>query len=126
MSITLVYDGGCLFCNNFALLCELKGGIPDLQIKDGRADNALRHDLKKRGMDLANGAVLIDGDNAWYGSDAIAVISEKLDPSSNLLKVLMLVFHDKKRSRRLYPALLFARRLALAIRNLPIDPDANH
>ena len=35
MTKTLVYDGGCPFCKAFALRSELKGGIPDLIIRDG-------------------------------------------------------------------------------------------
>ena len=38
----LVYDGGCPFCRVFALRTELAGGIEGLQIRDGRADHALR------------------------------------------------------------------------------------
>ena len=45
MTLTLVYDGGCPFCRSFALRSELVGGINDLEIRDGRADNELRSRL---------------------------------------------------------------------------------
>ena len=61
MPLTLVYDGGCLFCRSFALRSELLGGLPDLKILDGRADDALRRTLEARGMRLADGAVLMEG-----------------------------------------------------------------
>ena len=31
-----VYDGQCPFCNKFAELIELKSGIPDISILNGR------------------------------------------------------------------------------------------
>ena len=61
MPLTLVYDGGCPFCRHFALRSELLGGIPDLVIRDGRADHGLRRQLREQGHDLNKGAVLMDG-----------------------------------------------------------------
>ena len=49
MTLTLVYDGGCPFCRSFALRSELVGGIKDLEIRDGRADNELRSRLQQQG-----------------------------------------------------------------------------
>jgi predicted DCC family thiol-disulfide oxidoreductase YuxK len=123
MPLTLVYDGGCLFCRSFALRSELLGGLPDLKILDGRADNALRRTLEARGMRLADGAVLMEGEQAWHGSAAIAELSRRMQPSDPLLMVLRDLFRDRSRAEALYPGLLLARRLALGLRGLPVDPD---
>ena len=123
MPLTLVYDGGCLFCRSFALRSELLGGLPDLKILDGRADDALRRRLEARGMRLADGAVLMEGEQAWHGSAAIAELSRRMQPSDPLLMVLRDLFRDRSRAEALYPGLLLARRLALGLRGLPVDPD---
>ena len=123
MPLTLVYDGGCLFCRSFALRSELLGGLPDLKILDGRADDALRRTLEARGMRLADGAVLMEGEQAWHGSAAIAELSRRMQPSDPLLVVLRDLFRDRSRAEALYPGLLLARRLALGLRGLPVDPD---
>ncbi|AII45122.1 hypothetical protein KR49_01410 [Synechococcus sp. KORDI-49] len=123
MPLTLVYDGGCLFCRSFALRSELLGGLPDLKILDGRADDALRRTLEARGMRLADGAVLMEGEQAWHGSAAIAELSRRMQPSDPLLMVLRDLFRDRSRAEALYPGLLLARRLALGLRGLPVDPD---
>lgn len=123
MPLTLVYDGGCLFCRSFALRSELLGGLPDLKILDGRADDALRRTLETRGMRLADGAVLMEGEQAWHGSAAIAELSRRMQPSDPLLMVLRDLFRDRSRAEALYPGLLLARRLALGLRGLPVDPD---
>ena len=39
MLLTLIYDGGCPFCREFALRSELQAGVPNLRIVDGRADH---------------------------------------------------------------------------------------
>lgn len=121
--IQLIYDGGCPFCSSFAAMGELRGGLPQLRIIDGRADHVLRRQLKRQGFDLATGAVLIEGDHCWHGAQAVQRLCSLLQPSSALLGLLKAVFGEERRSRRLYPLLLAARRGALALRGLPLDPD---
>jgi predicted DCC family thiol-disulfide oxidoreductase YuxK len=45
----LVFDGGCPFCRHFAELAELRSGIPNLSIRDGRSDHDLRRELRQQG-----------------------------------------------------------------------------
>ena len=123
MAMTLIYDGGCPFCRHFALVSELSAGIPGLTIRDGRTDSTLRHQLRARGLQLADGAVLLEDQHAWHGSAAIAQLCRRMKPSDPLLHVLKAVFKDQQRSSALYPTLLLARRVALRARGLPIDPD---
>ena len=120
---TLVYDGGCPFCKAFALRSELKGGVPDLLIQDGRLNDDLRKRLHQRGFKLSEGAVLIDGDQIWHGSEAISVLCRQLKPSDPLLELLNKIFGHPRRAKFLYPALLAARQFALTLKGLPVDPD---
>lgn len=123
MTLVLVYDGGCPFCRHFALRSELVGGVPDLEIRDGRADQVLRAQLKARGLELARGAVLLSGDQAWHGADAIAELCGRLRPSDPLLALLRQLFVAPPQAQLLYPLLLWARRTALHLKGLPEDPD---
>jgi predicted DCC family thiol-disulfide oxidoreductase YuxK len=120
----LVFDGGCPFCRHFAELSELRSGIPGLTIRDGRTDGDLRQALAQRGFHLHNGAMVIDGERVLHGAEAIAWLCERMTPSDALLALLAPLMADDTRARRLYPMLLLARRLALALRGLPLDPDA--
>ena len=81
MLLTLIYDGGCPFCRDFALRSELQAGVPNLRIVDGRADHNLRRELNALGLPLRNGAVLIEGEQKWHGSKAIAELSRRMKPS---------------------------------------------
>ena len=123
MLLTLIYDGGCPFCREFALRSELQAGVPNLRIVDGRADHDLRRELNTLGLPLRNGVVLIEGELKWHGSEAIAELSRRMKPSDPLLRLLARLFADTQRSALAYPALLAARRLALATRGLSVDPD---
>ncbi|WP_411867420.1 hypothetical protein [Vulcanococcus limneticus] len=120
----LVFDGGCLFCRHFAQLSELRSGIPGLQIRDGRADHALRRQLAQRGYALTDGAVLLVGEQVLHGAAAIQWLCARMRPSAALLQLLGPLLATPARARRLYPLLLLARRGALALRGLPLDPDA--
>ena len=123
MLLTLIYDGGCPFCREFALRSELRAGVADLQIVDGRADHNIRRELNALGLPLRNGAILIQGEHRWHGSEAIAELSRRMKPSDPLLRLLARLFADNQRSALVYPALLAARRLALTTRGLSVDPD---
>ena len=80
---------------------ELKGGIPDLLIRDGRLEHDLRNDLRRRGFNLSEGAVLMDGDQIWHGSEAISILCSQLKPSDPLLDLLNGLFQNKKRAKYL-------------------------
>jgi hypothetical protein len=65
----------------------------------------------------------VEGKKIWHGSAAIAELCRRMEPSDQLLGLLQGVFRDDARSKILYPALLLARRVALNIRGLNVDPD---
>ena len=119
----LVFDGGCPFCRHFAELSELRSGIAGLQIRDGRVDTPLRQALASRGYHLRDGAMVIDGDQVLHGAEAIAWLCDRMVPSAPLLQLLAPLLAPPPRARQLYPLLLLARRLALGLRRLPLDPD---
>ena len=119
----LVFDGGCVFCRHFAELSALRSGIPELQIRDGRDDQDLRHQLAQRGFCLTDGAMVLVGDQVLHGAEAITWLCARMNPSPGLLQLLTPLFADAPRTLRLYPLLLLARRVALVARGLPVDPD---
>jgi len=119
----LVFDGGCPFCRHFAELSELRSGIPGLVIRDGRDDKELRRALARRGYHLRDGAMVIEGERVWHGAEAITWLCRRMEPSAALLRVMAPLMADGGRSRTVYPLLLLARRLALGLRGLPVDPE---
>ena len=123
----MIFDGGCPFCQFFAESSALKGGLPRLEIIDGRANHQLRHALKAQGYSLSRGAILMvdfDGNSqVFHGSAAITLLCRQLQPSPGLLQLLKAVFASEERTAFLYPLLLWTRRPVLGWRGLSIDPD---
>ena len=118
-----IYDGECPFCNYFALLLELKSSIPSLEIIDGRKNLSQLTELYKKGYDLNKGAILIKNGEIRHGADAINLIcSELKDPNDSLLEVLRIIFTSNKRSKILFPFLLWGRRISLAVKGKVWQP----
>ena len=118
-----IYDGQCPFCNHFAHLLELKCSIPTLQILDGRENLDQLTQLYKQGYDLNKGAILIRNEEIKHGSDAINWICTELkDPSDSILEVLRIIFTSNKRSKLLFPFLLWSRRISLTLKGKVWQP----
>ncbi len=115
--LIFIYDGECPFCNKFAELLELKSNIPQIEIKDARTNppeipNGYDMDLK--------GAILINGDQMFFGSEAINLICSKIDkPSDSILELLRIIFSSRKQANLLFPFLLISRRIALLFKGVP-------
>ena len=109
-----IYDGDCPFCNHFAQLLELKSNLPTIEILDGRKNLALLSQLYSKGYDLNNGAILINNGIIMHGADAINwICSEIKEPSDSLLELLKIIFISNKRTKFLFPFLLWGRRISL-------------
>ena len=113
---SFIYDGECPFCNHFAELLELKSSIPSLEIIDGRKNLEQLTQLFNQGYDLNKGAILINNGKVKHGAEAINwICSELKEPNDSLLEILKVIFSSKKRSKNLFPFLLWARRILLTL-----------
>tara|TARA_B100001250_G_C19520152_1_gene665653 strand:- start:40 stop:441 length:402 start_codon:yes stop_codon:yes gene_type:complete len=118
-----IYDGECPFCNHFAQLLELKSSFPSLQILNGRDNLEQLTQLYKQGYDLNKGAILIHNGNIKHGADAINwICSEIKAPSDSLLEILRLIFSSNRRSKVLFPFLIWGRRLSLTVKGKVWQP----
>jgi predicted DCC family thiol-disulfide oxidoreductase YuxK len=118
-----IYDGECPFCKYFAQLLELKSCLPELEILDGRKNLALLSQLYKQGYDLNKGAILIQNENIMHGADAINWICSKVkEPSDSMLEFLRIIFTSNKRTKFLFPFLLWGRRLSLTLKGKVWQP----
>tara|TARA_Y100001968_G_scaffold330856_1_gene383794 strand:+ start:838 stop:1239 length:402 start_codon:yes stop_codon:yes gene_type:complete len=121
--ILFIYDGECPFCNHFAQLLELKSSLHSLQIIDGRKNLELLTNLYKQGYDLNKGAIIINNGKITHGADAINWICTQLKaPSDSLLEILRIIFSSNKRSKILFPFLIWGRRIALTVKGKVWQP----
>ncbi len=121
-SILLIYDGKCPFCKHFAEISELRSGIPQLSIKDGRKELEILSELSSEGYSLSNGAILIVDKEILHGEKAIAFLCNLMNPSDNLLRLIVKIFSNSLLSNYIYSLVLIARRAVLLITNVSLDP----
>ena len=118
-----IYDGECPFCNHFAQLLELKSSLPSLELLNGRENLDQLTQLFKQGYDLNNGAILIDNGKIRHGSDAVNWICSQIkEPNDSLLEMLRVIFTSKKRTKLLFPFLLWGRRISLTLKGKVWQP----
>ena len=118
-----IYDGDCPFCNHFAQLIELKSNLPSIKIVDGRNDLAKLSRLYKQGYDLNKGAIIINNGKIYHGSEAINWICLQIkEPNDSLLEILRIIFISNKRSKIIFPFLLWGRRLSLSLKGKVWQP----
>ena len=118
-----IYDGECPFCNHFAQLLELKCSLSNFEILDGRENLALLTKLYNQGYDLNKGAILINNENIMHGANAISwICCEIKEPSDSLLELLRILFTSNKRTKFLFPFLLWGRRLSLTLKGKVWQP----
>tara|TARA_Y100001968_G_C19415172_1_gene748593 strand:+ start:545 stop:946 length:402 start_codon:yes stop_codon:yes gene_type:complete len=121
--ILFIYDGECPFCNHFAHLLEFKSSLPSIEILDGRDNLDQLTKLYRQGYDLNKGAILINNGKILQGSDAISwICGEIKDPTDSLLRFLGIIFASNKRSKILFPFLLWGRRFSLTIKGKVWEP----
>ena len=113
-NFTFIYDGKCPFCNHFAELLEIKSGIENIQILDGRKNLNLIDKLQKKGFDIDKGAILLKDDDIFHGAEAINTICQQINnPSNGLLRLLSTLFKSNRRTKLVFPFLVRARRFLL-------------
>ena len=77
--LVFIYDGECPFCNHFAELLELKSGLTNISILNGRENMTLMSKLLKKGFDLNEGAILLNGDEVLHGAAGLNFLSSQIN-----------------------------------------------
>ena len=118
-----IFDGECPFCNKFAELLELKSGLSQLKVKDGRENINELNDFYSKGYDLDNGAILLKNGEIFHGAEAINCICREIkQPSDQLLILLKNLFVSKTRTNIFFPFLVWARRITLLVKGVNWKP----
>ena len=120
--IIFVYDGACPFCENFALLSKIRSGIGNLVVVDGRDDLPLLIEISKEGYKLTNGAILIVDGNLLHGSQAVQFLCSRMQKDRNNFTAIAALMSSEQTADFIYPFLLFARRIILFLKSVPINP----
>jgi len=112
----IVYDGDCVFCQNYVRFFRLRETIGPVELLDARSDDPRVINLWSQGNNLDEGMVFLHRGRTYFGSEAVHVLASLSSSSGLFNRLNAAVFHSQKAADFLYPALKLGRRLTLRMR----------
>ena len=117
--LVVVYDGLCPFCSAYTRMLRLRQSAGPVELVDARGGNDLIADFARRGFPLDDGMIAIYGSRLYFGSDAVALLSQLTTPSGFANRAVALLLRNPARARLIYPVLKSGRALALFLLRRP-------
>ena len=117
--IVVIYDGQCIFCNSYIKLMRLRASAGNVVLRDAREDDAAQRVKDSLGLDLDEGMLVLYGGRAYYGADAMHILSSLTSRSNAWNGLTASIFSRHWLARVLYPFLKLGRSLALLVLGRP-------
>ncbi|WFU66719.1 DCC1-like thiol-disulfide oxidoreductase family protein [Bradyrhizobium brasilense] len=111
----IIYDGECIFCQNYVRLLRLRERIGRVELVDARSGDP--RIAQYCCYDLNEGMLLAYGEEIYHGAEAIYVLAKLSSTLFNRLNRAIL--SNPTAARLLYPLLRAGRNLTLAARGKP-------
>src|SRR6185312_9714082 len=73
--LTLIYDGQCPVCSSYVRYVRLKNSAGPLTLINARDGGELVDSVRRAGLDLDEGMVLIYGGRLYHGADCIHMMA---------------------------------------------------
>lgn len=112
----IIYDGDCIFCQNYVRLMRLRAAVGRVELIDARSDDPRVQRYWREGYDLDEGMLFVHRGSVYYGADAVHVLAGLSSRSGFLNRLNHAVLSRPTAAKMLYPALKLGRRLTLALR----------
>jgi predicted DCC family thiol-disulfide oxidoreductase YuxK len=112
----IIYDGDCIFCQNYVRLVRLRETIGKVEMLDARSSDARIAQYWREGYDLNEGMLFVYRGRIYYGGDAVHVLAGLSSPVSWFNHLNRAVFASRTASMLLYPILKMGRRVTLMVR----------
>jgi len=119
----IVYDGECIFCQNYVRYFRLRDTIGDVELLDARSGDPRVDALWREGYNLDEGMVFIHGDRVFHGAEAVHVLASLSSKNGMFNRLNAAVFRSPRMAAALYPALKLGRRLTLKLRRTSLLGD---
>lgn len=115
-SALIVYDGDCVFCNNYVRLLKLRQSVGPVELLDARSDDPRVKQFWGDGYDLNRGMLFVHAGRIYHGDEAINVLASLSGDSTIFNRINGLVLSNAQTARLVYPLLKLGRRIVLALR----------
>jgi predicted DCC family thiol-disulfide oxidoreductase YuxK len=112
----IVYDGDCVFCNNYVRLLRLKQSIGSVELLDARSGDPRVEQFWRDGYDLNEGMLFAHRGKIYHGNEAINVLAGLSGDSTAFNRLNGLVLSNSQTAKAVYPLLKFGRRVVLMLR----------
>ncbi|GAB7555144.1 DCC1-like thiol-disulfide oxidoreductase family protein [Novosphingobium sp. 11B] len=112
----VVYDGECIFCQNYVRMLRLRDSVGPVELVDARSDDPRVAAIAAQGFDLDHGMVFSYRERIYHGSDAVHALALLASPSSLFNRMNALLFSRPSIARLSYPWLKAGRRATLWLR----------
>lgn len=111
--ITIIYDGDCPLCDDYAKRLRLVATVGELQLIDARTDTQTTKAYWAKGYDLDEGMIVVIGGDVHHGAAAVTALA-RLSSSSTIFNTLnhWILSHGPL-TRFIYPFMKGFRRIAL-------------
>ncbi len=111
----LVYDGECPFCSTYARYVRVRKALGHLRLFNAREGGPLIDEIKKRGIDLNEGMVLVVDGEYYFGSECMNRLALMNTGSGWFNALNGMIFSRPLLAKLLYPFLKFGRRITLKL-----------
>ncbi|WCT72932.1 DUF393 domain-containing protein [Sphingomonas naphthae] len=117
----IVYDGDCIFCQNYVRFFRLRETVGPVELIDARSGDP-RVRQYQRDYDLNEGMLFVHKGQVHYGDEAVHMLA-MLSSSSNLFAwANRHLFSHRWIARAAYPLLKAGRRATLKVRGKGLIP----
>ena len=120
MTLKVLYDGHCFFCEQYSQLVTLREKKGDVELISLRDSPEYLELFSKKGLSADNGFGVIDDDAFYYGAEAMAHLNNLASDKNIFFKYLNPLFSRKWLAAPIYQMLVVMRKLLLVLQGLPL------
>jgi predicted DCC family thiol-disulfide oxidoreductase YuxK len=111
----IIYDGECIFCQNYVRFVRLRETIGPVELLDARSDDPRIAPYWRR-YDLNEGMLFVHRGGVYYGAEAVHVLAGLSSERGAFNRLNARLFSHGRVASVLYPLLKMGRRLTLVAR----------
>jgi predicted DCC family thiol-disulfide oxidoreductase YuxK len=112
----IIYDGECIYCQNYVRLVRLREAIGPVELLDARSGDPRIEAYWRQGYDLNSGMLFVFGGKVWHGADAVHMLARFSSERGLLNRLNARIFSSRGAAELLYPLLKLGRRVTLLLR----------
>lgn len=115
----VIYDGQCPFCDAYIKMLRLRESVGAVTMIDARTEPDLVRECKERAYPLNDGMLVLLAGRAYFGADAVALLSQLTTASGLLNRAIAGVLKNKALASVCYPVMRGGRAMTLSMMGRP-------